>query len=77
MPKTKTSYSVKLNSYIKKYGNDKFEIIDNNLFCKLCVTSLNATKLYYIDQHIASTKHQAAKNIRCIIYIFRLCLCNF
>jgi hypothetical protein len=59
MPKTKLNLKIKLNNFLKQFG-DIFSTDGKILYCQLCTKEVNSTKKYYVEQHIKSQTHVLA-----------------
>lgn len=59
MPKQPAPIATKLTNFVKSFGDDVFSTDGSILFCKICETSVNHDKKYFVTQHIGSGKHSS------------------
>jgi hypothetical protein len=57
MPKVKCSDSVRLRGFVKEFGEKYFTTDAIILFCKLCEVKVTAEKLFTVQQHCNTAKH--------------------
>ena len=60
MPKVKTTYAYKIQSIVKQFPDEFVHRIHNKLYRKLCNCAVSCHKLFLVDPHQNTSKHQKA-----------------
>ena len=60
MPRVSQSKTQKLGNYVREFGENVFSTDNSVLYCKLCLTTVNINKRYFVLQHLKSARHKKA-----------------